>query len=121
MLLTALLLGCFADLTMGTLGLNVLATLPLAMLRRTILLNVTNLSDYVFANDVPTIKLLGPHRFYIYSATMVVIHCLIFFFAEQLSLFNFWHFFQRLFVSTLSSVAMVMILLRLFNTRFEEK
>lgn len=121
MLVTALLLSLFIDVTMGTVGLNVLSTLPVAMLRRPILRHIANLSDYAIANDVPTIKLIGVRRFYTYIASMVVLHSLIFFTVEQLSFFNFWHFTLRLVISTLSSTAFVMILLRLFNTRFESK
>lgn len=121
MLITALLLGAFIDVTMGTVGLNVLATLPVAMLRRPMLRHVANLSDYALANDIPTIKLLGVRRFYTYIAAMVVLHSLIFFTMEQLSFFNFWYFVLRLVICTLSSVLLVMVLLRLFNTRFEAK
>ncbi len=121
MLMTALILGAFIDVTMGTVGLNALTTLPVAMLRRPMLRHVANLSDYALANDIPTIKLLGVHRFYTYITAMVVLHSLIFFTMEQLSFFNFWYFVLRLVICTLSSVLLVMVLLRLFNTRFEAK
>lgn len=121
MLLVGLALGFAADITMGTIGLNVLATLPVAMLRRPMLVHVANIADYKVANDLPTIKLLGQRRYFMYAAAMVVTHSLIYFFAEQMSLFNLQHFILRTLISTLTSVALVALLLRLFNTKFESQ
>ena len=84
MLGVGLLLGITMDLTMGTAGLNTLVTLPVAFFRRPLLYALTGLSPMSKEEGIPSVKRLGA-RFHRYIIVLIVIHSLLFYFAEWLS------------------------------------
>ena len=88
MLGVGLLLGVLMDITMGTVGLNTLVTLPLAVWRKPLLYAATGLSVVSKEEGVPSVKRLGI-RFHRYAITMIILHSLLFYFAEWLSFDNF--------------------------------
>lgn len=116
MLGAGLLLGVIMDLTMGTVGLNTLVTLPIAMFRRPLLYALTGLSSMSKEEGVPSVKRLGG-RFHRYAIAMILLHSLMFYFAEWLSFDNFSTLMLRIVCSTLISLVLDYIIIILFTKR----
>ena len=116
MLGVGLLLGVLMDITMGTVGLNTLVTLPLAVWRKPLLYAATGLSVVSKEEGVPSVKRLGI-RFHRYAITMIILHSLLFYFVEWLSFDNFGMLLLRIFCSTLLSLLLDYILIILFMKR----
>jgi hypothetical protein len=116
MLGIGLLLGVVMDATMGTVGLNTLVTLPIAFFRRPILFAFTGMSSISKEEGVPSVKKLGV-RFHRYIIAIVVLHSLLFYFAEWLSFDNFGTLLLRILCSTLCSLVLDYIIILLFVRR----
>ena len=116
MLGVGLLLGCLMDLTMGTMGLNTLVTLPLAFFRRPLLHAFAGLSSISKEEGIPSVKRLGL-RFHRYVIAMIVIHSVLFYFVEWLSFDNFGILLLRIVCSTLCSLVLDYIIIMLLMKR----
>ena len=116
MLGVGLLLGIAMDITMGTAGLNTMVTLPIAFFRRPLLYSLTGLSFMSKEEGIPTIKRLGM-RFHRYFVITIVIHSVLFYFAEWLSFDNFGNLLLRIICSTLCSLVLDYIIIMLFMKR----
>ncbi len=116
MLGAGLLLGVVMDITMGTPGLNTMVTLPIAIFRRPLLFALGGLSSISKEEGIPSVKRLGT-RFHRYFIFMVVLHSLLFYFAEWLSFDNFGTLLLRIICSTLCSLVLDYIILSLFMKR----
>ena len=116
MLGVGLLLGVAMDITMGTAGLNTLVTLPVAFFRRPLLYALTGLSPMSKEEGIPSVKRLGA-RFHRYIIVLIVIHSLLFYFAEWLSFDNFGTLLLRILCSTLCSLVLDYIIIMLFTKR----
>ena len=116
MLGVGLLLGVLMDITMGTVGLNTLVTLPLAVWRKPLLYAATGLSVVSKEEGVPSVKRLGI-RFHRYAITMIILHSLLFYFAEWLSFDNIGTLLLRILCSTLCSLVLDYIIVMLFMKR----
>ena len=119
MLGIGLLWGVLMDITMGTVGLNTLVTLPIAFFRRPILYAFTGLSDVSKEEGIPSVKRLGS-RFYHYVTAMIILHSLLFYFAEWLSFDNMGTLLLRIACSTLLSLVLCYIILILFIKRLSQ-
>lgn len=115
-LFAGLLLGVAMDIAMGTMGLNTLVTLPIAFFRRPILNSLAGLSSISKEEGIPSIKRLGV-RFHRYFIAMIVLHSLLFYFAEWLSFDNFGTLLLRIVCSTLVSLLLDYIIVMLFMKR----
>lgn len=116
MLGIGLLLGLFMDFTMGTAGLNVIATLPVAYFRRMILFSFTGLSTLSTEEGTPTVKRLGT-RFHRYAIAVILLHALLFYSAEWLSLHNLGFLALRILCSTIVSLILDYAIITLFSKR----
>jgi rod shape-determining protein MreD len=116
MLGAGLLLGLVMDLTMGTAGLNTLVTLPIAFFRRPLLSLFGGVSSISKEEGMPSSKLLGV-RFHRYFIIMVILHSLLFYFAEWLSFDNLKVLTLRIAYSTLCSLVLDYIIITLFTKR----
>lgn len=116
MLCVGLLLGVLMDITMGTVGLNTLVTLPIAVWRKPLLYSLTGLSVMSKEDGVPSVKRLGV-RFHRYAITMIILHSLLFYFVEWLSFDNFGTLLLRILCSTLCSLVLDYIIVMLFMKR----
>lgn len=116
MLAVGLALGILMDLTMGTPGLNTLVTLPVAFFRRPLMHAFAGLSTMSKEEGVPSVKKLGG-RFHRYIIVMVVLHSILFYFAEWLSFHNFGILLLRIICSTLISLLLDYIIIMLFMKR----
>lgn len=121
MLALGFMLGAVMDITMGVNGLNVAVTLPVAVLRRPILYAVADLSNLAKIEGVPSATKLGDFRFHRYVVTMMVMHALLFFVLEWLSVNNFGFFLARLLCSTAVSIAIVYPLIYIFTPKLSRK
>lgn len=120
MLGVALLVGGLIDLTMGTAGLNVLATLPVAYFRRFILGLLCGLSSISNEEGIPTIKRFGS-RFHRYLIVVVLLHSLIFYSFEWLSLSGIGFLVLRILCSTLISLVMIYLLIIIFSKQLSRR
>jgi hypothetical protein len=109
-------LGFLMDVTMGTAGLNMLVTMPIAILRRPLLSVLGGVSSISKEEGIPSSKRLGM-RFHRYFIIMVVLHSLLFYFAEWLSFDNLSVLMVRIVCSTLCSLVLDYIILGLFTKR----
>lgn len=117
MLITGLLVGMLMDVTMGTSGLNVLATLPIAFFRRPILHFMAGFSDIAKEEGAPTAGRLGRYRFHRYVISMVALHSLLFFGFESLTFDNFVFLLLRLLCSAAATLLLVYLLILLFTPK----
>ena len=116
MLGAGLLLGFVMDLTMGTAGLNTMVTLPIAFFRRPLLSVLGGVSSISKEEGIPSSKLLGV-RFHRYFIIMVILHSILFYFAEWLSFDNLSMLMTRIVCSTLCSLVLDYIIITLFTKR----
>ena len=115
-LLSGLVMGVTMDLTMGTAGLNTIATLAMAYLRRP-MLNLTLGADIVRDGGVPTPMRMGRRQFWQYLTIMVILHGVLFFGFEAFTTAYFGHLFLRFMVSTVASILFVRLLAALFTPK----
>lgn len=115
-LLAGLAMGVTMDLTMGTAGLNTIATLAVAYLRRPIL-NLTLGADIVRDGGLPTMSRMGSYQFWQYITIVVVLHGVVFFGFEAFTTNYLWYQFLRFLVSTAASVVFVRLIIALFTPK----
>ena len=103
-LFLALSMSVAMDWAMGAAGINTIATLPVAMLRRPLLQSVCGKEGI-------------REGFLRYLAAMVVVHHFLFFMLESLSWAQLFHTLVRLVVSSAVTVGFIWLLARLFTTK----
>ncbi len=117
------LLGVAVDFTMGTAGLNTIATLAVSYARLYIL-NAYLTDDMITIGGVPTSWRIGALRLIRYCATMQLLHSAIFFTAESMNLLA-WRttLFQFAFSSAvaLPFIWLVAVLMGLLTYRYAER
>lgn len=104
------------DWAMGAAGINTIATLPVAMLRRPLLQSVCG-KEGIREGGIPSSIRLGQGGFLRYLAAMVVVHHFLFFMLESLSWAQLFHTLVRLVVSSAVTVGFIWLLARLFTTK----
>lgn len=112
LLVLGTLLGMVMDVSMGTAGLNTIATAAVAFVRPAIM-NLLMGKDLAHEN-IPYGGSISPHSFILYASMMVLVHHALFYGFESLGS----HFFYTVGKVILSSVATVLLTLltaRLFR------
>ena len=104
------------DWAMGAAGINTIATLPVAMLRRPLLQSVCG-KEGIREGGIPSSIRLGQGGFLRYLVAMVVVHHFLFFMLESLSWAQLFHTLVRLVVSSAVTVGFIWLLARLFTTK----
>ncbi len=115
-LLLALGVGVVMDATMGAAGINTIATLPVAMVRRpllTLLCGRENVRD----GGVPSEERLGRGTFLRYTVALVALHHLLFFLFESLSWVQLGHALLRTLLSGIVTVLFVWLIARIFTAK----
>ena len=115
-LLSGLAMGVVMDWSMGTAGLNTIATLAAAYLRRPVL-NLTLGSEVVRDGGLPSPSRMGQRQFVQYLVIMTVLHGVVFFGFEAFTTSYFWYQFLRFMVSTAASVLFVWLIMALFTSK----
>lgn len=115
-LLSGLVMGVVMDWGMGTAGLNTIAMLATAYLRRPVL-NLTLGAEVVRDGGIPSMSRMGQHQFVQYLIIMMVLHCVAFFGFEAFTTSYFWYQFLRLVVSALASILFVWLIMSLFTPK----
>lgn len=111
-----LLMGLSADAAMGAAGLNTLATLPVAVLRPT-LVGLVCTRDDAREGGVPTPERLGLRSFLYYLTAVVLLHHALFFLFEALSWQLLYMTLLRIAVSAAATVASGWIVTRVFTAK----
>lgn len=115
-LLSGLVMGVTMDLTMGTAGLNTIATLAASYLRRPIL-NLVLGAEVVRDGGVPSMGRMGQRQFLQYLSVMTVLHGVVFFGFETFTTAYFWYLFLRFAVSTAASILFIGLIVALFTPK----
>ncbi len=116
LLVAGLCTGWLMDYTMGTDGLNIISTLPVAFLRPWIIEAVYNRED-PHEGGIPSTARFGRAKFFRYLVVCVLLHHLIFFSFEALSWVHLDRTLLRIVVSSASSVCFLWITARLFTLK----
>ena len=119
MIFIGLFLGLVMDISMGTVGLNVLATLPLAYFRRPILHFAASYTDVDNEGGVPTARRIG--RFNNYVVAMVILHSLLFFGFEFMTIANFGFIFVRFLCSTAATLLLTYMFIAIFTPKLTRR
>ncbi|MFI3280834.1 MAG: rod shape-determining protein MreD [Rikenellaceae bacterium] len=107
--------GFVLDATMGTAGLNSIATIFIAFFRAPILRLIVG-SKRVAERGVPSEILLGDGDYIRYIVTLVALHHAVFFLFEALTASHILYTLLRFTASTLISILFVWLIARLFNS-----
>lgn len=113
-LMIGLLLGGFIDLSMGTIGLNIAATLPIAVSRKFLVNLVGFSSSMIKVTGIPNPNKF-PSAFFSFVIIIVIVHSAIFFFLERFSIDSLWFTLLRLTLSSLVSIVVIRIVISLFS------
>ena len=105
MLLLGFVTGAAADMTSGATGLNVIATLPVAFMRRQVLMLMIG-KESVDEGGIPSSSRVGTGKFLRYAAMLILLHALVFFTFEALT-FSDFHF---VLFKTLAGSAVTLVL-----------
>ncbi len=119
-LLSGLAMGMVMDFTMGTAGLNTIATLAVAYMRRPVL-NLVLGAEVVRDGGIPSVQRMGSRPFWQYLIIMEVLHGVLFFGFEAFTTSYLWYQFLRLTVSTLASILFVWLLMLLFTPKHSSR
>lgn len=115
-LLSGLVMGLTMDFTMGTAGLNTIATLAAAYLRRP-LLNLTLGAEIVRYGGIPSVARMGMRQFVQYLTIMTMLHGVIFFGFEAFTTAYIGYQLLRLVVSTIASTLCIGLITLLFTPK----
>lgn len=115
-LFMALFLGITMDWTMGGDGVNTIATLPVAMLRLSVLRTICG-KDNIREGGIPSAQRLGQGSFLRYIVILVALHHFLFFAVESLAWTQLPYILLRLTVSGLVSVCFIALLAPLFTSK----
>ncbi len=112
-LMAGLLMGLLMDWSMGTAGINTIATLFIAFIRP-YLLNIIVSKEVLAGSGVPSETRLGEGAYTRYLIFLVAIHHIIFFALESLSVANLSLYIVRFGVSSCVSILFVWLIARSF-------
>lgn len=116
LLLAGLATGWLIDYTMGTDGLNVIATLPVAFLRPWIIGFFYTRED-PREGGVPSAERFGKIKFIRYIAVCVLLHHFLFFSFEALSWVHLDRTLLRIIISSAASIYFIWLTARLFTLK----
>lgn len=116
LLLAGFATGWMMDYTMGTDGLNVIATLPIAFLRPWIIGFFYTRED-PHEGGVPSADRFGKVKFLRYIAVCVLLHHLLFFSFEALSWVHFARTLLRIVISSAASIYFIWLIARMFTLK----
>lgn len=105
MLLLGLMMGVSMDLMMGTAGLNTIATLITAYMRRPVMMLMIG-KEAVGEGGIPGSSVLGTGKFLRYTTVVVLMQCTVLFTLEAL---NFRYFHYTLLKISLSAALTVVL------------
>ena len=115
-MLLAALMGLTIDLLTGMGGLNVIASTAIGFMRP-MLLNAAVGHNTSTDDTMPALHRLQPKNLAWYIILMVVVHSLLYFLLETLSLSNLHHTLLRLVVSDIAACVMIWSLVKLFTEK----
>ncbi len=119
-LVAALLMGVTMDFAMGTAGLNLIVTLPVAYFRST-LLSLTYRQEDLREGGIPSVERMGMAPFLKYIIFFVLLHHTLFFLLETLSLSHLLHTVARILLSSAVSVLFITITSRFFTSKLDSR
>ena len=119
LLVVSFLLGISVDFFYNTAGMHAAACLVMAYIRPVILKLFSPREGYEFGMK-PTIQYLGTVWFVSYAGILIFVHHFVLFFIEASRFSEFFSTFLRVFVSSLFTLLMVVLIQFLFKQKREE-
>jgi hypothetical protein len=108
LLISGLAMGLIIDLFLGTPGIHTSATIFIAFIRNEVLKVIAPHGGYEL-NLLPRISYMGFEWFFKYALLMVIIHHLVLFYLEALSIANFFHTLLKVILSAAFSLTFIII------------
>lgn len=121
LLLTALAIGIAEDMSMGLVGLNTAALLPLAFFRPNILSHIVQYQDRLVHGRLPSRRGMGSVEFNTFVVVSIVLHHFLFFTLEWMSFDSFWFYVKRLLTSTSLTIILVYALMLLLGRALRDE
>ena len=115
-LLCSTLMGLTIDTLTGMAGINVMATAAVGFLRPALLHAAVGRSTDA-ADTIPALHRLSTKHLAWFIVLVVVLHSVIYFFMESLSLSNALHTLVRLVVSDIVAIALIWYIIKLFTEK----
>ena len=115
-LLCSTLMGLTIDTLTGMAGINVMATVAVGFLRPALLHAAVGRSTDA-ADTIPALHRLSTKHLAWFIVLVVVLHSVIYFFMESLSLSNALHTLVRLVVSDIVAIALIWYIIKLFTEK----
>lgn len=115
-LLCSTLMGLTIDTLTGMAGINVMATAAVGFLRPALLHAAVGRSTDA-ADTIPALHRLSTKHLAWFIVLVVVLHSVIYFFMESLSLSNAPHTLVRLAVSDIVAIALIWYIIKLFTEK----
>lgn len=115
-LLCSTLMGLTIDTLTGMAGINVMATAAVGFLRPALLHAAVGRSTDA-ADTIPALHRLSTKHLAWFIVLVVVLHSVIYFFMESLSLSNAPHTLVRLVVSDIVAIALIWYIIKLFTEK----
>ena len=106
-LLLAFLMGFTIDIFSNSMGVHTAATTLIAFVRPGVIRVISNREED--RSEYPGLKQNSFQWFLYYTAIMVFIHHLAFFFLEVFSFFDFWETLYRVFLSSVFSIFIIVL------------
>lgn len=107
-ILAGFLVGLSIDIFCNTMGMHALATTTMMWLRTSVLHLYVNSEDV--KDGVPSFNLMGIQEYIRFVVTLLLIHCILLYFIEAFTLFNFLVLLSKIFISLILTLIVVVTL-----------
>ncbi len=109
LLMIGFVLGLIMDIFCLSYGLHILACVVLANFRNTILRLIDLNPNLLESDNLPTVQILGPYLFVIYTAILVIIHHFVYFLLQSFTISSFLYNVVVAFSSSIVSIFIIFI------------
>ncbi len=113
-LLSGLAMGVTMDFLLATAGLNTIAMLATAFVRKPVMMLMVG-KETVGDGGTPCSARIGAGKFIRYCAALVLIHCIVFFIFEAFGLYGFLFTLLKILLSTVVTTLLIYIVQLLFG------
>ena len=114
LLISAFMMGISIDMFENTMGINAAASVLMAFFRPVVLKSISSGKDYE-KTEKPSISGFGFSWFFTYSLILIFIHHLTLFYLEVFRFAHFFATFQRVVLSTIFTLILVIIIQYIFE------
>ncbi len=117
MLITGFLIGLIMDVLCLSYGLHILACVISANFRNNILQLIDLSPNLLESDNIPSMKILGPYVFMIYSTLFIVVHHIVYFLIQSFTVSSFLYNVVVAFCSSIVSLLLIFTWELLFDNK----